>query len=82
MGAPPAGRSHDCFVGGLGAGRMAAPVAQLLAESGASAIVIGDAPGAFRSAGEAYGRPARSAQLTALPEGKVHGVVFDASELA
>lgn len=69
-------------VGGLGAGRMAAPVAQLLAESGASAIVIGDAPGAFRSAGEAYGRPARSAQLTALPEGKVHGVVFDASELA
>ncbi len=45
--------------------------------------MIGDAPGAFRSAGEAYGRPARSAQLTALPEGKVpRRVVFDASELA
>ncbi|MCA9673630.1 MAG: 3-oxoacyl-ACP reductase [Kofleriaceae bacterium] len=69
-------------VGGMGAGRMAAPVAKMLAESGAEPIVIGDALDAFRAPGEAFGRPARAAQLGELPEGKFDGVVFDASELA
>jgi len=71
-------------VGGAGTGRMAAPVAKMLAESGADPIVIGEGPALdpFKGPGEAFGRPARAAQLTALPEDKVDGVVFDASELA
>lgn len=68
-------------VGGLASGRMAAPVAHMLASSGADSLVIGDAPGAFAGPAEAFGRPVRTAQLGALPDGKVHGVVFDASEL-
>jgi 3-oxoacyl-[acyl-carrier protein] reductase len=69
-------------VGGAGAGPMSAALSRMLAESGADTIVIGDSTAAFREAGEAFGRPARAAQLGALPEGKVHGVIFDASELA
>ena len=74
-------------VGGVGSGRMAAPLAKMLAESGAEPVVIGEGPALepFRGPGEAFARPARAAQLTELPEGqagkKFDGVVFDASEL-
>ncbi len=73
--------SKTIVVGGVGNGRMAAPIARMLADSGADPLVIGDALDAFKAPGEAFGRPARAAQLGELPDGKVHGVVFDASEL-
>jgi 3-oxoacyl-[acyl-carrier protein] reductase len=71
-------------LGGLGTGRMAAPLARMLAEAGADPVVIGDGAAltAFKAPGEAFGRPARAAQLGELPADQVHGVVFDASELA
>ncbi|MCE9579113.1 MAG: 3-oxoacyl-ACP reductase [Deltaproteobacteria bacterium] len=74
-------------VGGLGRGRLAMPVARMLADSGADTIVIGDDAGPFASMAEAFGRRARTAQLDpaaldAALGGKIHGAIFDASELA
>ncbi len=69
-------------VGGFGKSKLADAVARVLAEAGASAVVVGDALGAFAGPAEAFGRPAKLAQLGALPDGKFHAVVFDAGELA
>jgi 3-oxoacyl-[acyl-carrier protein] reductase len=58
-------------------------LAQTLVAAGANPHLVRDVPAAFRELGEAYGRPPRTIDPTALPERlKIDALVFDASALA
>lgn len=80
---------HDQPVafGAAAGGAMTSPVALALARAGADTFLAGagvrELHGAFVEPGQAYGRPARTLELDALPDAlKLQGLVFDATGLA
>ncbi len=73
---------HDYDVAvGVGPGAaLAKAVAQTVCGSGANPFVAGEAIADFKGPGEAYGRPAATLDLAAVPEGQTfHALVFDAT---
>lgn len=75
---------HDDIiaVGGTAGAGATAVLAQTLTAAGATAWVTRDEHvAAFAAPGEAFGRPAKRIDLEALPDGKIRGLVFDATNL-
>ncbi|MCA9538883.1 MAG: 3-oxoacyl-ACP reductase [Myxococcales bacterium] len=64
-------------------GQLDAVVAETLAEAGADPHLVGldEVPESWRTAGEAFGRPARLVPLEAPEDARVHGIVLDASTM-
>ncbi len=73
---------HDRAIAIGGKGALVAALAPSLQRAGADPHVVGDAT-AFAEGGEAFGRPAHSLDLAALPENaRFWGLVFDASAIS
>ena len=70
------------MVDGPAASPLTSVVAKALAAAGAYPVVASGDAEPFRELGKAYGRPATTVDLAALPSGfRPHALVFDATEL-
>jgi 3-oxoacyl-[acyl-carrier protein] reductase len=73
---------QNVVVGGAPGSSVTHVVAKALAAAGGYPVVAGSDPAPFRDLGKAYGRPATTVDLAALPAGfRAHALVFDATEL-
>jgi len=69
-------------VGAIRGGRLGPVLARTLTAAGASPVIAGGDPEVFRELGQAHGRPARTVDVAALPDGfRADALVFDATGL-
>ena len=74
---------QNIVVGGTAGGTIASVLAKTVAAAGGYPVVASGDAEPFREIGKAYGRPATTVDLAALPSGlRAHALVFDATELA
>ena len=74
---------QNIVVGGTAGGRIGSVLAKAVAAAGGYPVVASGDAEPFREIGKAYGRPATTVDLAALPSGfRAHALVFDATELA